>query len=78
VEKLGIRTILDKEVKEYLERLGLLASFESGNLFCFFCNIKINTENIGGIMRKNGNIVLFCNKPVCFNKAVEERNKLKK
>ena len=75
MEKLGIRTILDDEVKKYLEELGLLELFELGKLSCIYCKDKINTYNIGGFLRKDGEIVVFCNKPDCFNKAIEERNK---
>lgn len=66
--------VLDEDVLELLERVGLAKSFQSGELRCAICGDPIDSENFQGIFVKDGKAKAICSKAACYVAALDLTN----
>lgn len=54
-----------RQVKEFLENLGLKIDLDAGNLKCICCHETITPENFGAMTRTKNGYVFACEKDSC-------------
>ena len=72
-ENMILKAVYEKDVQKLLENLGMLNEVNNGQLHCFICNETITFENFGGIIRKNRELKIFCDKIECYLKMLKKR-----
>ena len=65
-----IKAILDSELDELLENLGLLEQIQSGKLSCAICGRKITRANFFCLFVRDGMIKLCCDLLACYEQAI--------
>lgn len=66
MEKEDLKTIHEKDLKAYLEKIGVFASVEKNETRCEFCNETITLENIYALFPNLGQVKFVCDKPICI------------
>lgn len=74
IEKKSLRAVYDGDVPMLLSSLGLAEEVEKGTLHCACCDVRITEDNFGGILRKNGQLNVFCDKIRCYLHALRRRH----
>ncbi|RSN72488.1 hypothetical protein [Candidatus Methanodesulfokora washburnensis] len=59
----------ERELEKVLSKLNLTEKIEKGELKCSICGKIITKENFGGILGRNGNILVICDSIECIEKA---------
>jgi hypothetical protein len=59
----------EREVEKMLSKLNLAEKVEKGEIKCAICGKTITKENLGAILRKNGDILIICDSVKCIEKA---------
>jgi hypothetical protein len=59
----------EKELEIVLNKLNLTEKVEREELKCNVCGRIITKENLGAILRKNGEILIICDSIECIRKA---------
>jgi aspartate carbamoyltransferase regulatory subunit len=78
-EKKKISTVHENDLKNLLEKLGLLEKVEKSIVKCKFCDTTITFDNLHSILPESGGFSLICSNPNCINKLVQylDEKKLK-
>ena len=61
----SLKAVLDDELAEFLESIGILGDIQSGNMKCKFCEVVVTLENFRAVFPDSGNIAVVCSKPEC-------------
>jgi hypothetical protein len=61
-----IPAVLDEELADVLERLGLGARLDEGSLACSACGDAVTVQSIGLIYRRSGEPHVVCSKSRCM------------
>jgi hypothetical protein len=61
-----IIAVLDEELADVLERLGLKTRLDEGSLVCSACGDAVTVESIGLIYQRTGEPHVVCNKSRCM------------
>lgn len=62
-----LRTILDEDLKSFLESICQLRPIEDGEVFCIMCERQITLANLQMIIPgENGRFDFVCNDPKCI------------
>ena len=61
-----VRAVLESDLDQLLESLGLLDELEAGRLKCFICGQVVSKDNLGSIFPYAGEIRVCCDKTECY------------
>ena len=68
-KELKFKAVLESDVNELLDKLGLLELLERGKLKCAICGKRITRQNFYCIFVKEGEIRVCCNNIPCYEKV---------
>lgn len=71
MKKPEILAVHERDLKEFLEKLGLLELFSQGELKCYFCNAVIDSHNIGFVFPHENEVLVCCSGIECLYKYAE-------
>jgi len=77
-DKKTLNAIHERDIEDFLEKLGIKEDFNNNKIKCKFCDAIVNKENIYSLFRESGAIKLVCDNPKCINKMmiyIEEKKK---
>ena len=60
-----IRAVHDDDLNNLLDSLGLLKDFNAGKFQCFFCQTKVDGNNLNALLPVNNKIQFSCDNPIC-------------
>jgi hypothetical protein len=55
----------EDDIEDFFRKIGILESVNAGTIFCCSCGKKINVENFGSIVKKNGEYEISCDENTC-------------
>ncbi len=67
----SLKTVLDDELTDFLDSIGVLSDIVAGRLKCKFCGEVVTLENFHAIFPDSGNISVVCSNLAC-SKALSE------
>ncbi|MFA5792176.1 MAG: hypothetical protein WC884_04050 [Candidatus Paceibacterota bacterium] len=76
-EKKTLNTVHENDLKNLLEKFGLLGKVISGSVKCKFCDKTITLDNLHSILPESGNFNLICNSSDCVNELIVYLNEKK-
>lgn len=65
VKERVIRAVHESDLRDFLERAGVLEDALLGRLKCARCGQSIRIGEIGGFIARDGKLQAFCDKPRC-------------
>ena len=68
LKKQKVNFVYDSDLETLLKSLEVKNRVDSGKVKCFTCKETITFENIGAIIKINGQIEFICQNPVCISK----------
>lgn len=66
MEKETLKTLHEKDLEQYLQKLGVLEIVQSGAAKCKFCHDIIRVGNIHVLFPESGQVKFVCDKPQCI------------
>lgn len=67
----AVKAVLDNDLSEFLDSIGVLGDIKAGRMKCKFCDEVVTLENLHAIFPDSGNISVICSDPECV-KALNE------
>lgn len=77
-ENKEINAVHEKDLDNFLKRLGIKERLENRNFKCKFCKEVITKQNLYSILPESGEINFICDKPICviaFTEYTAEKSK---
>jgi hypothetical protein len=71
-EKVELPSVRDRDLRSILDYHGLAVEIDAGSLLCSSCGDVMTWENIGAILVRGKDLVLFCNLSDCIEAARED------
>lgn len=65
-----IKAIHIADLENLLKNYGQLDDFVNGQMKCPICSDKISLDNAGSAKKVNGQLVLACNKVLCYEQII--------
>ena len=69
--KVEIPAVRDRDLRGILDRFGLSEKMDKGELTCEPCSRTLTWENLGALLVKGGELLLFCNLSECIAEAAK-------
>ncbi len=69
-----IKAFLRDELEQYLTSFGLIEDFKNNLLKCHICEEIITRKNLGALTKRNGKLIIICEKPECFQMLSANEN----
>jgi hypothetical protein len=67
-----ISAVHDNDLEKMLVALGILKELKEGRVLCSFCGKTMTPANIQCFLPRGNEIVLCCDDPECFKKALQD------
>ena len=75
-EEVELKAVHEMDLENYLSSLGLLDALKEGKFNCKHCKIEITLDNFLCIYPIDDEIVICCDNPICYRKALIESKEL--
>jgi hypothetical protein len=66
--KTKLKAVHDEDLENFIDRLGILKKFKSGEIKCKFCEAPITFENLHSLFPQSGAIKFVCDSSDCVRK----------
>lgn len=73
MERKVFKAVYDEDLKSFLIKLELWNDLQERQLKCCFCEKLITFANFGGVIKQNGNLLVFCNKTACCLETLKQK-----
>ena len=61
-----VNAVHERDLDNLLTRFGIKEKFDDGQIYCKFCDIIVNKENIHSVLPESEGISVICDKPGCI------------
>ena len=68
---LDVPAVRERELRSILEQRGLADAVDSGEKECAACSTRLTWSNIGALLVKDRQLVLFCDDSDCLSSAAQ-------
>ena len=68
----NLKVVHEEDLEKYLNSLGILEGVKKGEFSCRHCGTEINLENFLCMYPIGDEIVICCDNPECYQKALTE------
>jgi hypothetical protein len=61
-----VNVVHDQDLEAFLDKIGVLQDYLSGEKKCKFCKIVMTLDNLHSVFPQSGDVKFVCDKPECI------------